>query len=350
MFWFFRKKEIPRELLGCKKEPVDKRDYTIEEVLKAFPPFDWKKEYDVEEELGLKIPIKNQGSSGSCVGQAWSYYAAVLEAFETKVYREQSARWIYSQIYLPGGGAYSRDAGQVLTNQGIVPSVLFPDKRTEEEMRKKDDMTKDLIAVAKVYLKSSYVHIRESYTIDIFASIMKERKGFVGAVFDGFDASWSTPFPKPSGRPEYGHAIYFCKARLFNNEPKIGFPNSWGERIGDKGWQWLGKEWFKTGRIRFPKVVVDLPSEVIRLPEKPKYYFDKDLFYGNRNRDVEMLQRCLAYENCFFYPDFTGAYFGYTARAVRCFVNKHFPKNVASLYDGRKVNSSIRAKLNEIFA
>jgi len=345
MFFFFKKRNIPKELLGCKKEPFLKEDFKLAEIMKVFPPFDWSTGYDIEEDLGLSIPIKNQGSSGSCVSQAWSYYAAILEAFETGVYREQSARWIYSQIYLPTGGAFIRDGGQILTNQGIVPSALFPDKLTEEEMRKRDDTKKDLESIAKVYLKDSYVSIEESYAIDIFAEILKERKGFVGGIYDGFDSSWRTSFPKPSGNTDMGHCLYFGKVRLINGEKYLGVPNSWGDQIGDKGWQWFGIEWFNSNRILFPKTILDLPSEVERPPEKPKYQFNKDLKYGITDPDVEMLQKCLAYEKCFLYPSFTGFFGGYTLRAVKAFQILHSINPISGY-----VGLLTRNRLNTIFS
>lgn len=344
IFHYIFKREIPRELLGAKKEPFMKEDFKLAEIMKEIQPFDWNKGYDIEEDLGLKIPIKTQGSSSSCVAQAWAYYAGILDAFEIKTYREQSARWIYSQIYHPDGGAFIRDGGQILINQGIVPSALFPDKLTEEEMRIKDDATKDLKNIAKVYLKDSYVSIEEFYTIDTFAEILKERKGFVGGVFDGFDSSWRSAFPKPSGNTNMGHCLYFGKAKLINGKKYLGVCNSWGDQIGDKGWQWLGIEWFNSGRILFPKTILDLPDEIERPPEKPHYQFNKDLKWGMTDPDVKMLQRCLAYEGCFLYQSFTDFFGGYTLRAVKTFQQKYGIEPVSGI-----VGPLTRAKLNQIF-
>ena len=41
----------------------DSRDYQWSEIGKSSTPFDWNKGYDVEEELGFKIPVKSQGVS-----------------------------------------------------------------------------------------------------------------------------------------------------------------------------------------------------------------------------------------------------------------------------------------------
>jgi hypothetical protein len=342
MFWFL-KKSIPKELLGCKKEPKDERDYKLREIMSSVPSFDWNKGYDIEEELGERIIIKNQGRSSSCVGMGWSYYAGVLEALENKKYKDFSARWIYSQIYLSSGGAYVRDGGQILTNQGIVPSALFPDKQTEEEMRRRDDVTLDLYSVAKVYLKTSYLDISDFYNIDTFASIVQQYKGFVGGVYDGFDVSWRTAFPKPSGDANMGHCLYFGKAKMINGKKYLGVCNSWGEEIGDRGWQWLGEEWFTAKRILYPKIIIDLPDEIERPKEKPRHYFTKDLRYGMQDKEVEWLQRCLAFEGLFVYPTFTDYFGGYTLRAVRAFQVKW------GIPEMGVVEAQTRAKLNELY-
>ncbi|MEM4270915.1 MAG: peptidoglycan-binding protein, partial [Candidatus Pacearchaeota archaeon] len=344
MFFFFKKSKIPKEWLGCKIEPPDARDYKLREVFKSLPLFDWQKGYDIEEEIGIKIPVKNQGQSSSCVGQSWSYYSGILEHIETNFYRDHSARFIYSQIYLQEGGAYLRDGGQILIKQGSVPSVLMPDYKTETEMRKNNDLTKDLVGVARVYLKGAYLDISNFYDINSFASIIAMNKGMVSGVFDSFDNTWRTAYPKPSGEKRMGHALYFGKAKMINGKKYLGVLNSWGEEVGDKGWQWLGEEWFITGKIMFPKTIIDLPSEIERPKEKPKHYFGNDLFYGTKNKEVEILQKCLAYEGLFLYPTFTDYFGGYTLRAVKAFQAKY------GLAINGFVNSETRKKLNEIFS
>jgi len=288
MFWFKRKKyEIA---LGAVPEPFDIRDHRIEEVLRAFPSFDWEKGFDIEEKLGIKIPIKNQGSSGSCVGQAWSYYAGILEAFEIGIYREKSARWIYSQIYLPNGGAYLRQGGKILTNQGVVPSVLFPDKRTEMEMRERKDATKDLEAIAKVYLKENYLSIPER-NIDEIASIMAMNNGFVSGVKDDF-TQWNSAFPKMGIKDDNGHALYFCKARKINGRKYLGFINSWGcydkrtEILTDKGWK-------SFENLDGTEKVATLNPDIHELEYqkiKKKFIYDYDGYLWHyKARDIDLL-------------------------------------------------------------
>lgn len=353
MFNFLRRRVVIPPA-GCIPEPFDKQDFQLEEVCEALPAFDWEKGFDIEAKLNLKIPIKSQGRSSSCVGQAWAYYCGVLEALEIKKYRDCSARWFYSQIYLPQGGAYLRDGGQITVKQGAVPSYYVPDYKTEDEMRKKD-WAIDVPQVAKLYLKDSYVSIPKR-SIDQIASIMLEHNGFISGVRTNFK-NWKVTFPKISSvQPQGGHAIYFGKVKLINNKKYLGFPNSWGEAIGDKGWQWLGEEWVNSGRFFNPKVIRDLPSEIQRKEmqsEKPKHKFTKDLKYGMRNTEVIWLQRCLAYEECFDYPAFTGNFFGYTLRAVKKFQEKYrneILKPLNLVEPTGFVGSSTRKKLNQLFS
>ena len=73
---------------GALKDPLDIRDHRYEPVAAAGDPVDWEKGFDVEKELNIKIPVKNQDGSGSCVGQGWAYYVAVLNAAEVGFYDE----------------------------------------------------------------------------------------------------------------------------------------------------------------------------------------------------------------------------------------------------------------------
>ena len=81
------------------KRIEDDRDYKWSNVGSAIEPFDWEKGYDVEEELGFKIPVKNQGQSKSCGGQAFAYYAQVLEYFMTGTFEEISKVLIFTSCF-----------------------------------------------------------------------------------------------------------------------------------------------------------------------------------------------------------------------------------------------------------
>ena len=302
---------------GAIPEPVDPRDHRLEEVFSA-PLVDWNKGYDIEEVMGRELPTRDQKQSSSCVSQAWAYYSEVLDYLESKQWMRQSARFIYSQIYLPNGGAYIRSGGQVLTDQGEVPEVIVPDKPTEAGMRDKSDVTVYDKTIAKTLLKASYASF-EVQTIDYLASIIQAHHGFVSGVRDNFKHSnWRGEIVKMGDKANNGHCLYFGKFKYIAGKKYLGFKNSWGN-IGDKGWQWLGEEWIKAGRFFNPKTIVDLPNDVERPKEKPNYYFINNLKVGMKNMEVKALQERLRYEGTFNYPTATGYFGGITLRAVKAY-------------------------------
>jgi len=82
--------------------------------------------YDVEDELGIKLPTKDQKQVPSCVGEAAATLAYVINAFELlRVYghgsvlkdhlQELSSKSVYSQIALGfDQGAYISDGAELL--------------------------------------------------------------------------------------------------------------------------------------------------------------------------------------------------------------------------------------------
>ena len=105
---------------GAFDDLEDSRDYSYDEVAMGAAEVDWEKGYDVEKDLKITVPIKDQDGSSSCVGQAWAYYTAVINAKEVGYYKEMSAKGFYSQIFLPGGGAYLREGAKQAVNWGTI--------------------------------------------------------------------------------------------------------------------------------------------------------------------------------------------------------------------------------------
>ena len=121
---------------GAFKSIQDNRDYEF--VGSASTPFDWKKGFDIEEELGFKIPVKSQGESSSCGGQAFSYYTQVLEALYSKTFEERSAKFLYSQVALPEGGSRGRDICKIIYNQGSARETFLPSYKNGEPLGEKE--------------------------------------------------------------------------------------------------------------------------------------------------------------------------------------------------------------------
>ncbi|HRH33360.1 MAG TPA: hypothetical protein PK720_04450 [bacterium] len=258
---------------GLKRDPKDSRDKKYDHLALATSLFDWEKGYDVEEELGFKLPTKDQGGSMSCVGQATATYAYVKNAFELKpVYRDKtqqhldelSAKSVYSQISLGYGvGAYLRDGVKLLKSMGVVtekdvPSYVNGRVPDEKFMIDRSWVNEELISKAK-NLQASEYRVIHNITIDSIAAAIRDNQGLLMGVQGSNNGTWSNLFPLPpkTGEDRWGHAIYGGKARLINGKKYIGKKNSWGENVGADGWQWYGEEWFKEDFLFNPWVVVD---------------------------------------------------------------------------------------------
>jgi len=228
----------------------DSRDYQWSEIGKSSTPFDWNKGYDVEEELGFKIPVKSQGNSSSCGGQAFSYYTQVLEALYTKTFEERSAKFLYSQCWLPEGGSRGRDICKILQTQGSSREAFCPSYYTDKTPLSEEDYRdtsciNDIVRQdAKGAIAITYANVNP--TIDEVAQAIRDNKGCVIGLTGENNGTWMTEFPKPPTKNQWNHWVYACKAKIIDGKKYIGFINSWGEECGNKGVQWIGEDYFNT--------------------------------------------------------------------------------------------------------
>ncbi len=233
---------------GAFKSIQDNRDFEF--VGSASTPFDWNKGFDIEEELGFKIPVKSQGESKSCGGQAFSYYTQVLEALYSKTFEERSAKFLYSQVALPEGGSRGRDICKIIYNQGSAREAFLPSYKDGEPLSEKEMLdTSNINDVVRQDAKSaqsiSYENIK-NITIDNVAIALRDNKGVVIGVSGENNGTWLTAFPTPPKTAEWGHWLFVGKAKLINGKKYIGVLNSWGDKIGEGGWQWIGEDYFNT--------------------------------------------------------------------------------------------------------
>ena len=83
---------------GATHDSPDQRDFSQDEIALGAAQIDWEKGYDIRNELGGDITIKNQFASLSCVGQAWAYYLWVLmvkdlmKKYSLNLYQERTRR------------------------------------------------------------------------------------------------------------------------------------------------------------------------------------------------------------------------------------------------------------------
>jgi hypothetical protein len=258
---------------GAFRDIVDIRDRLYDGIAFGAAPFDWAAGYDVEKVIGHKIPFKDQDGSLSCVGQSWAYYVGVLNAVETGVYRDVSAKALYSQIALPAGGAYLRDGAKLVVNWGavnedVVVSYDGGKPPAEPFMREREWLTGFDPHLARV-LSAKEFRMIASISMEVVAQGIRDNFGLVGGVMGANNGSWNLLEPVP-GALDWGHAVYFGKAGIDDNGKYIATPNSWGNRFNG-GWQKFRENWFVDKYMFNPWLLVDqvnpiyMPQEIVDL-------------------------------------------------------------------------------------
>jgi len=236
------------------------RDYRFELVAGAA----------VEEEFeGDKVifNIKNQGKSLSCVGQAVSAYAEVLNFLETGEKIKLSARDVYSLVYLPSGGAYIADAIKKWRNSGIVTeedatSYENGIEPSETFMHKRDDITPEEQEEGMSYMAGKYT-TWDDKNFDIYRQAIRTGKGVVALAY-GNNVCWQNAVlqvPDVIEQCDWCHAIYFCSSIIYMKDGKecLKFLNSW-DGWGDGGFGYMPREYFEKGFLRCPTTVLDIPN------------------------------------------------------------------------------------------
>ena len=235
---------------GAVRDELDLRDYRYSPLGAA--PFDWNVGYDIEREIGYRLVTKNQGHSLSCGGQAWGYYGEVLEAVATKSYEPRSSRWIYSHTFAPGGGSMGRPNCNFVVNNGWAReadaiSYENGESPSEEFMRTVPVLSHDAQAVAEVSRALSYLQVKPD--IDHIAQAIVENHGCIIGIGGQNNGTWHSLYPQPPIKEDWGHWLYAGKVRLIDGKKYIGVKNSWGDDVGDHGWQYIGESYFNSGHI-----------------------------------------------------------------------------------------------------
>lgn len=243
---------------GGHPDIFDSRDYQWSE-LGAAAPFDWQQGYDVEAELAqatntpdFKLAVNDQNGSFSCGGQAASKYNEVLETLASATYERRSAKFVYSQVYAPGGGSRGRDLCDLLKKQGCSTEVLLSSCEngqppTEAFMERSQDITDAARQDAKTSEELSYAQVYPD--IDAFAQAIKANHGMILGISGENNGTWYSAFPKPPSKKVWGHWVYAGKAKLIDGKKYIGILNSWGADVGEGGWQWIGEDYFNAGFV-----------------------------------------------------------------------------------------------------
>ena len=366
------KKEAPNDPtnfgMGAVKSPLDERDFKMEEIAMGVTPFDWDKGFDIEKELGVKLKPKDQNGSFSCGGQATSKLGAVQEAMATGSFEERSAKFVYAQVFAPGGGSTGRALMDLYVTQGICIEDLCSSYQngkapSESFMTRAGDITTAARADAKKTKAKNYVSV--SPDIDSIALAVKLYGGVMIGIDGSNNGTWLSEFPKPpkDGEGIWRHWLYVGKAKKIKGKKYLGVLNSWGEDAGDDGWQWISEDYingdvYDTAIGINQACVWEAWTAVYNpdgVPARYVHNFNKDIAYGQKSEEVRALQQALQVDGSFpagfslNAKDYPVAYYGdMTAQAVLKFRLKY---GIDSSTDpkGRNAGPKTRTKLNELF-
>lgn len=336
---------------GGIKDRVDLRDFQYKEVGFGAAVFDWNVPYDIEVELGYKLPVKDQGQSYSCGGQAWATYISILESLATKTFEERSAKYIYSQVYVPGGGSRGRDCADICVNQGCAQEAFlrsyqnsFPP--TETFMEQSGDITQPIRNDAILSRLLSYAQVGNN--INDVAMALQNNHGIVLGITGSNNGTWLNEFPQAPNPSDstWNHWVYAGKAKMMSGVKYIGILNSWGINTGNQGWQWIPESYFPFVWSAWTHVI-GMPA-----PDTFHHQFLKDLQYGQQGLEVKALQTALKIDGDFPATVTPTEYFGLiTQSAVQKFQKKYgiVSSGTPATTGYGRMGPKTRAKLNSLF-
>lgn len=255
---------------GLLPDKPDSRDFKYSDILGTPETLDvtekdWDEGIDVFKQLGIDPITQDQGSSSSCVGQGTKSYLRRWLYGLTNDQSEMSARFVYSLIHQPGGGASLRDGVKTVATLGDV---------TESEMSSYEGgfpPSEAFMISGKTELfldsakKADHFNYRviEGGTdnIDLYAHAVKNFAGCLGG-FTGSNNGWCRSVVRPPNPNEarWGHCVDIAAFGRLDVETD-GMPvgtkclftkNSWGDRYAIQQGRWKGYQaipelYFKAG-------------------------------------------------------------------------------------------------------
>jgi hypothetical protein len=205
-------------VLGCKKDPIDERDFVYEDIMGAMPPDmpSFAQGYDTEEKYGA-LRDEWQGHTYGCVtfGGTNDIEMSVLVATGQKI--QLSERDAYSQIYIkPNGASSPRDFYKLANQKGVCGDDFLPTNAgqdlTEEWLRNRQGESPQLITDALKWKIGPYYSIT-SLNIDVIAQAVFSNWGCGGAYWPYNNAM--------------GHFIFFKGYGMFNGFKAIKYRDSY---------------------------------------------------------------------------------------------------------------------------
>ncbi|MCL5436069.1 MAG: hypothetical protein M1275_03230 [Patescibacteria group bacterium] len=198
---------------GARPDPEDPRDFQAAPYRAMAAPVDWSK--------GSGIPrpsAEDQNGSSSCVAQAWCYLFDWLRKINS------TRRDLYARIFIPpAGGAYGRNGGLKLVDEGITTrdEVLDPSPETESAMRVTTGTPQQRQSDKALSIFSVGV------SPDEFAQAIRDFGGVVFGVVGNWDDWRNSENPNPPTIAKWYHYIRGFEFHIHDGQKCIIATSSW---------------------------------------------------------------------------------------------------------------------------
>ena len=237
---------------GGKTQAVDLRDYRLEAIPGAvLLPSNF--------EIIFGGKIKHQNGSSSCVSQATTYHAEILNFKETGEWVELSPHFIYPFVHLQGGGSYTKDNMAYVCDNGIAteqdcPSYM-PNSVPPSEVWMEDgsNITQQAKDNAYTYLSKKYV-TWDNQNVDMFKQAIYNGNGCVICSW-GNNYCWqNAQILLPDNRTQMSWQHGVCLVGWDDATKNFKFINSWGTQWGQGGYGYLPYSYIENGYVSNPCV------------------------------------------------------------------------------------------------
>ncbi len=274
----------------------DPRDVPYAQVFGGKIEVDWTKPYSVTSLLTLLI--EDQGSSSSCVAQAWSKLAEIYTKLKYGKPLDVSARDIYWRGFIPpDGGMWGYKGGSILKTSGSgreVDVLSYIDSRPPTEAFMRTQRQPGLSALFDTKIPG-YLYVNPE--VDEFAHAIERNRAMVFGVTMS-DEGWQTGEVRPPlpGEKLYGHFLLGTGKINRNGKRTIEFLNSWGKRWGTNGFGFLSEDYFtNAGNVFGGYVIDDIPENWLPVINTMDVIFlagsvDQFIVHGTKRhliRDIE---------------------------------------------------------------
>lgn len=199
------------------------------------------------------IPVFNQGTLGSCTGNAISAHIAILKKKAGREFIPSRLFIYYNEREMMGSinedtGAYLRDGIKSIAKQGACPETMWPYDQDKFAVRPSDECYTEALNHQGLAYKRLNVDLRAMKTC--LAEGFPFVFGF--AVYESFEGAevaktGKLPMPSKDEKQFGGHAV--LGVGYDDDLNAVIVRNSWGPGWGDKGYFYMPYEYISNNNL-----------------------------------------------------------------------------------------------------